>query len=201
MTNTSSIGKSILNIKVKNKISNVVIGNRVPYEYFIVKGSGESDFGYHPGAYDLALEKAGKIHNFNHISYSSILPQTAVKIDSVPENYDHGAVMESIMAEAGEGISYPKRLTAGLVITKVFKNGEYIGGLVAEYSGIALKEDCKKFLKDNMDSMVERRYGNDVETKDEFFIESIEPKSKYACALVVLGFVSYKYPILGISKE
>ena len=44
--------------------------------------------------------------------------------------------------------------------------------------------------------MVKRRFGTETTTEDEFFIESIEPKSKYACALVMLGFVSYKVPVL-----
>src|SRR3989344_5206787 len=177
------------------QVSEIIIGTRVPHEYFIAQGSGESDFGYHPGAYDVALEKAGGIHNYNHITYSSILPETAKRIKSTPKNYDHGAVLESITAEAGKGMEYPKRLTAGLIISKVYRNNIYLGGLVAEYNGQDSKEDCKKFLKANMQSMIKRRYGDDVKTKDEYFIETIEPKSKYACVVVVLGFTSYKYPV------
>src|SRR3989344_7849462 len=122
MTHTPSIGKSTLKFsdKSKQKISNLIIGTRVPHEYFIAQGSGESDFGYHPGAYDVALEKSGGIHNYNHITYSSILPETAKRIKSTPKNYDHGAVLESITAEAGKGMEYPKRLTAGLIISKVY---------------------------------------------------------------------------------
>ncbi|MEM3074950.1 MAG: pyruvoyl-dependent arginine decarboxylase [Candidatus Pacearchaeota archaeon] len=203
MTNTLNIGKTSLKLSnsERQKISEVIIGNRVPHEYFIVQGTGESDFGYHPGAYDIALEKAGGIHNFNHITYSSILPESAVRIKSVPKEYSHGAVLESISAEAGKDIEYPKRLTAGLIISKVFRNGIYLGGLVAEYHGDATKENCKKFLKENMQSMIKRRYGDDVQTKDEFFIESIEPKLKYACAIVILGFISYKCPILNIKED
>ena len=200
LTEKSSI-KSIQKDNGGMKSSNIIIGTRVPYEYFISQGSGESDFGYHPGAYDVALEKAGGVHNFNHITYSSILPKTAVRIKSVPKNYPHGAVLESITAEAGKGMIYPKRLTAGLIITKIFKNGDYIGGLVAEYGGTDSKQDCEKFLKANMENMVKRRFGEGVEMTDEVFVESIEPKSKYACAIIVLGFTSYKYPILGVKKE
>ena len=203
MTHTPSIGRSTLKFsnKSKQKISNLIIGTRVPHEYFVVQGSGESDFGYHPGAYDVALEKAGGVHNFNHITYSSILPETAIRIKEVPKEYAHGAVLESITAEAGKGMDYPKLLTAGIVISKIFRNGIYLGGLVAEYNGTDTKENCKKFLKANMQSMVKRRYGEDVETKDEFFIESIKPTSKFACAMVVLGFTSYQYPVLGVVKE
>ncbi len=182
--------------KTQFKVGELIIGTRIPYQYFIVQGSGESDFGYHPGAYDIALENAGGVQDYNHIVYSSILPKDAVRIQSPPKDYDHGAVLESITAEAGKGKINPKRLTAGLIITKVLKNGNYIGGLVAEYSGEGTREDCRKFLKLNMEGMVKRRFGSEAKTEDEFFIESIGPKSKYACALVMLGFVSYRVPVL-----
>lgn len=178
------------------KVGELIIGTRIPYEYFIVQGSGESDLGYHPGAFDIALEKAGGVQDYNHVTYSSVLPKDAVRIPFAPKNYDHGAVLESITAEAGKNLINPKRLTAGIIITKIFKKGELIGGLVAEYSGTETKEECKNFLKNNMNGMVERRYGKEVATEDEFFIESIEPKSKYGCAMVVLGFTSYKVPLL-----
>ncbi len=183
------------------KVGELIIGTRVPYEYFIVQGSGESDLGYHPGAYDIALEKAGGVQDYNHIVYSSILPKEAVRISAPPKGYDHGAVMESITAEAGKGQTYPKRLTSGMVISKVFKNNNFLGGLVAEYNGNGSKEEAKEFLKRNMQGMIARRYGLDgVRTEDEFFVESIEPTSEFACALVVLGFASHKVPILRASS-
>ena len=189
--------KTIQKQQTQIKVGELVIGTRIPYEYFIVQGSAESDLGYHPGAFDIALEKAGCVQDYNHIAYSSILPKDAVRLPSPPENYDHGAVLESIMAESGKGQVNPKRLTAGIIVTKVFKKGNYIGGLVAEYNGNGTKEECTKFLKDNIKGMVDRRYGmKDITTEDEFFIETIEPKSRYACALVILGFVSYKVPLL-----
>ncbi len=178
------------------KVGELIIGTRIPYEYFIVQGSGESNLGYHPGAFDIALEKAGGVQDYNHITYSSVLPKDAVRIPFAPKNYDHGAVLESITAEAGKNLINPKILTAGIIITKIFKKGELIGGLVAEYSGTGTKEECKDFLKKNMNGMIERRYGKEAAAEDEFFIESIEPKSKYGCAMVVLGFTSYKVPLL-----
>ena len=182
----------------KIKIGELIVGTRVPHEYFVVKGSGESEFGYHPGAYDVALEKAGGVQNYNHIVYSSILPAGAIRIPAPPEVYSHGAVLESITAEAGKGKIHPKRLTAGMIITKIFKNGEYLAGLVAEYNGEDTEQEAREYLKNNMSGMVKRRYGTEgITTKDEFFVETIEPKSKYACALVVLGFTSYKLPLLG----
>ena len=191
---------ALISMEASKLKGQLIVGTRIPHEFFVVQGSGESDLGYHPGAYDIALEKAGGIHNFNHIIYSSILPKTAIRITKVPENYPPGSVLESITAESGKGMEYPKRLTSGIIITKIFKNGDCIGGLVAEYNGTDTKEVCQKFLKANMNDMVNRRYGDNVQTQDELFVESIEPKSKHACALVVLGFTSYKYPVFGIEK-
>lgn len=192
-----SRGRTIQKQQTKIKVGELTIGTRVPHEYFIVRGSGESDLGYHPGAYDIALEKAGGVQNYNHISYSSILPKDSVRIPAPPGEYDHGAVLESITAEAGKGQINPKRLTAGIIITKIFKKGELVGGLVAEYNGSGTREEATAFLKKNVQGMIERRYGsNDIAIEDELFIETIEPKSKFACALVLLGFTSYKVPLL-----
>ena len=49
----------------------LVLGNRVPYEYFLTKGKGESNAGseglpYETGSYDAALNDAG-IQNSNVI--------------------------------------------------------------------------------------------------------------------------------------
>src|SRR3989344_8255090 len=99
MTKTSSIRKSVKSPKSNGKkisLPEIIIGTRIPYEYFITQGSGESDFGYHPGAYDVALERAGNIQDYNHVTYSSILPAEAKRISSPPKHYPHGAVLESI---------------------------------------------------------------------------------------------------------
>jgi len=53
-----------------------ILGNRVPYEYFITSGSGQSNVGseglpYESGSYDEALTKAG-IQNANIVEYTSM---------------------------------------------------------------------------------------------------------------------------------
>ncbi len=122
-------------------IRRILIGNRVPTKYFITKGHGESDTGYHPGAFDVALEQAG-ICDYNLVPYSSILPARMERVD-VPEDYVPGSVLEHISAVAGADykeiaeMDNPKILTAGLAFAKVYKNNgetpKEIQGLVAEY--------------------------------------------------------------------
>ncbi len=64
--------------------SAILIGNRVPYQYFLSKGYGESNTGggsdpWEASSYDIALTMAG-IQNFNMIKYSSILPGEAKEL-------------------------------------------------------------------------------------------------------------------------
>ena len=64
-----------------------ILGNRVPYEYFITQGKGESDVGskgfpYETGSYDAALFNAG-IQNANVIEYTSVMPTESKEISKV----------------------------------------------------------------------------------------------------------------------
>ena len=58
-----------------------ILGNRVPYEYFISVGGGQSGAGseglpFETGSYDAALNDAG-ILNVNVIKYTSVIPTHA----------------------------------------------------------------------------------------------------------------------------
>jgi len=76
--------------------ANLIIGNRIPKDYFITKGRGESDITFHAGSYHLALKEAG-IESYNIMTYSSILPGVA-RLVKKPQSYTHGSVMETIMS-------------------------------------------------------------------------------------------------------
>ena len=74
-------------------MKHIVIGNRIPRDYFITKGVGESDITVHAGSYHLALKEAG-IETANIMTYSSILPSIATEIERPIIN--HGEVMECV---------------------------------------------------------------------------------------------------------
>ena len=66
----------------KKIINKIIIGNRIPKDYYITKGKGESDIAIHAGSFHHALKDAG-IEMCNIISYSSILPGIAKEIKKV----------------------------------------------------------------------------------------------------------------------
>ena len=174
----------------------MIIGNRIPFEYFVTSGTGESDITIHAGSFDMALKEAG-IYDYNLIKYSSIMPKQAVKVDR-PKEYIPGSVLEVIMAEAsGEP---GETVTAALIIGWVFdkKTGKNLGGLVAEYSGNLDIPSTKVKLKKMIKDMFESRYDSDKFDlgEEEIFIESFVPKKKHGTAIVAICFTSYKYPVL-----
>ena len=62
----------------------MILGNRVPYEYFATTGKSESEVGseglkYETGSYDAALVNAG-IEDYNVIEYTSVIPTGAKQI-------------------------------------------------------------------------------------------------------------------------
>ena len=171
----------------------MLIGNRIPYEYFITSGIGESDITIHAGSFDQALKDAG-IHNANIITYSSIMPKKARKVEK--RELKFGSVAETIMAVAnGEK---GQTVTAGLIIGWVYdsKNNK-IGGLVAEYHGNDEEEKAKETLMRSIKEMFESRFPSNYQLKDtEIYTRSYVPKKKYGTAIVAIVFVSYEYPEL-----
>jgi arginine decarboxylase len=170
---------------------NILIGNRIPYEYFITSGIGESDIAIHAGSFDQALKDAG-IQNVNIITYSSILPSIAKKVEK--KELKFGSVVETIMAVAnGEK---GKRVTAGLIIGWVYDNkGKKVGGLVAEYHGSDEENVVKEILKRSLEEMFSSRFPSNYKLEDiEIYTRSFVPRKKYGTAIVAIVFISYIYP-------
>ena len=169
----------------------MLIGNRIPYEYFITSGIGESDITIHAGSFDQALRDAG-IHNINIITYSSIMPKKARKVEK--KELKFGSVAETIMAVANGEMG--QRVTAGLIIGWVYDDqGNKIGGLIAEYHGNDEEEKARDILIKSMEEMFKSRFPSEYKLKDvEIYTRSFVPKKKYGTALVAIVFVSYEYP-------
>jgi len=180
------------------KMKFLLTGNRIPKDFFITSGVGESDITIHAGSYHLALKDAG-IEMCNIMEYSSILPAIAKEIEK-PKNLVHGSVLESIIAvsHAEKG----KRATAGLIFGWLFDKvtGKKYGGIVAEYRGNATEEEAKKILKISLEELYKNGFSDRFELKHiRTFVRSFIPKKKYGTALVALCFVNYVFPIKVIS--
>lgn len=178
-----------------NMVQNILVGNRIPQDFFVTQGRGESDITIHAGSYHLALKDAG-IERMNIMTYSSILPAIAREV-ARPLNLTHGAVMETIMAagscQAGE------RANAGIIWGWLTdrKSRQRYGGLVCEHYGDYSDESLEKLLADSLEELYVNGFDEEFELGD-IRIESqcITPKKKFGTALVALCFTSYSVPVL-----
>ncbi len=174
--------------------NNVLYGNRVPRDFFITKGKGESDITIHAGSYHLALKNADNIHQCNIITYSSILPGIAKEV-SIPGEFVHGSVMETIMAVANK--KKGEICTAGIIFGWLYskKNNKKYGGLVCEYNGSLSKGEAEDQLKQSLNELYTNGYSEKYFLQDiKITLESFVSKKKYGTALVAICFINYIYP-------
>jgi|SRR3989338_4976624 len=193
------VQKTLMN-EVTN-LNSIIIGNRIPKDFFVTSGVGESDITIHAGSYHLALRNAG-IEPYNIMTYSSTLPSVANKLDSKPKNLVHGSVMETIMACASS--EKGKRATAGLIFGWIYSkiNGNKTGGFVCEYNGNLSEEEACESLKASLNELYVNGYEEDYELRDvELLTKSIIPKKNFGTVLIALCFVNHLYPIPDIGDS
>jgi len=204
-------------------MQNIILGNRVPYEYFITSGSGESTVGskglpYETGSYDEALTKAG-IENANIVEYTSVIPTEAKEIPKEEgfKRIQWGEVLECIKAQAnGEQGTF---ISSAVMTTSVYDpNNKYLGGFACEYSGSGTREEAEKSLEDSITGIIKRRNFGNIDggaklykdnTTDKgykihpgkiFVYEGLDVKEHHGTVLSAICFVSYKFPDLTSSK-
>jgi len=172
------------------------IGHRVPREYFVTRGCGESDVTVHAGSYHLALRQAG-IEMCNIITYSSILPACAIETRR-PDRLVHGAVMETIMANATSRRG--RRATAGLIFGWLYRRdtGEKHGGFVCECNGSMTRQKAEKQLWASLEELYVNGYKEEFELRDiRTMVESFVPRKRFGSAIVAICFLNHYLPILG----
>jgi pyruvoyl-dependent arginine decarboxylase len=199
----------------------IILGNRVPYEYFITSGSGGSNVGskglpYETGSYDEALTKAG-IQNANIIEYTSIIPTRAkeIKKEDGLKRIQWGEVLECIKAQANGGKG--EFISSAVMTTDVYDpNGNFLGGFACEYSGNGTRKEAEKSLEASIDGIIERRnfgvtkgrgklYQDNITDKGYkyhpgkiFVYEGLDIKEHHGTVLTAICFVSHKYPQLSL---
>lgn len=202
----------------------VTVGSRIPYEYFMTHGHGESDAGskglpFETGSYDAALTDAG-IEDANIVKYTSVIPTGAKFIEKQAgfKRLRWGEALECIMAQQngkkGESIS------AAVMTTNVFdRQGKYLGGFAAEYAGSLDKKDVEKSLLISVQGIIERRgygkldssaklYQNNKTDKGytfhpghHFVFDSMKVTKTSGTVLASICFVSFKIPILSKQRK
>lgn len=199
----------------------IILGNRVPYEYFITKGKGESDAGseglpYETGSYDAALFEAG-IQNTNVIEYTSVMPTDSKQISKEEglKRLQWGEVLECIKAQSNG--KRGSKISAAVMTTSVTDpKGKYLGGFAVEYSGSGTKRDAEASLAESVTGIIERRGygkvkggGNLQLYKDNvtdsgykihpgkiFEYENLDVTKEHGSVFTAICFVSYKIPTL-----
>ena len=174
-------------------------GNRIPVHYFETSGVGESDISIHAGSYHLAL-KAANIEMCNIITYSSILPGIASRINK-PRVLQHGSVLESIISvcNAGKG----ELATAGIICAWLFnrQDGSKYGGLVCEHEGNYDLNELDRRLKGSLEELYISGFEQDyILGEPRILSESFIPRKNYGTALTALCFTSYYHPVITLQE-
>ncbi len=173
----------------------MIVGNRIPKDYFITSGTGESDIAIHSGSYHIALKKAG-IERANITTYSSMLPAIANHINK-PDNLVIGSVMETIMAVANGRKG--EKLSAGIIYGWLSEpnKSEIHCGLVCEHNGNYSENELEEILESSINELYSNGFEEKFELKDKkIIIESFVPIKQYGTALVALCFTNYVYPVI-----
>lgn len=199
-------------------------GNRVPCEYFITVGAGESSAGskglpFETGSYDAALKDAG-IENVNVVKYTSVIPTHAKCINKEVglKNIQWGEVMECIMAQANG--KKGSTITSAVMITEVKDpRGKHLGGFACEYSGSGSKKNVEESLGESIEGMIKRRHYGTFPNKLEMYkdnktnkgyvvhpghilaYKSLNVKDEHGTVLTSICFTAYDYPVRTKSKN
>lgn len=195
MNNTLS-SENELSVSGSNaKKPSILIGTRIPKDYFVASGTGESDITVHAGSYHMALKAAG-IEVCNIMTYSSILPAIAREVEK-PSVLTHGSVMETIMAVAHS--EKGTRCTAGIIHGWLYdkQTGEKHGGLVCEHNGNYTEDEINNLLDASINELYHNGFSGKYELKEiNLVVDTMVPEKKFGTALVALCFINYVCPVL-----
>jgi arginine decarboxylase len=195
----------------------LVLGNRIPYEYFVTMGHNDTDLGpgddpWETGSYDLALMNAS-IENFNVLKYTSVLPPESreITLSEARKYFHHGAAIETIMSDLN-GVKGDTLCTGVGRIWVRTPEGELVGGFAAEYKKKyenqtvpeeQAREEAKKALYTSLMGEVNRRYNaSEYQFSDPTYaIDYLQVQKKYGTSLVALCWVSYIFPQIEVASN
>ena len=194
------------------------VGTRYPTLAFHTGGAGQAEDGIPPQpfetfCYDSALLEA-KIQDFNVVPYTSVLPKelfgNIVPVDSVKDQFKHGAVLEVIIAGNGARSVDHKAIATGVGIVwgKDKKTGKLIGGWAAEYveyfdtfidDDIA-KAHAEMWLTKSLNHELNIR-GVEKHSDFQFFHNFVNIQQAFGYSLTALGFLNFEYAPVAKPKK
>jgi arginine decarboxylase len=184
-------------------------GTRFPTLAFVTGGAGEANDGIPPQpfetfCYDAALLQA-KIHNFNIVTYTSVLPKelygNIVAVDKVAGKFHHGAVLEVIMSAAGAKLSDHRSIVTGLGICwGKDKKGRLIGGWAAEYverfetaiDDEIAKMHARMWLTKSLNHELSLR-GVDKHSEFQYWHNYLNLTQPFGYCLTAMGFLNFEH--------
>jgi len=195
----------------------LVLGNRIPYEYFVTMGHNDTDLGpgddpWETGSYDLALMDAS-IANFNVLKYTSVLPPESreITLSQAREYFHHGAAIETIMSDLN-GVKGDTLCTGVGRIWVNTLDGSLVGGFAAEYKKkynqtVVLEDEARSAAKEALHTSlmgeVNRRYNASEYKFSEptYAIDYLQVQKNYGTSLVALCWVNYIFPQTEIAGD
>ena len=173
----------------------ITVGNRIPRDYFVTKGSGESDITEHAGSFHMGLKSAG-IETANIMTYSSILPSIAREIPR--PHIEHGEVMECIMSSGT--VEHGDSISVGIIYGWLYDriSEDRYGGIVCECQ-LKNADDDKLFsmLSASLEQLYINGFFDNYLLKDISTItQSVCPRKKYGTAIAAICFKNYVVPVI-----
>ncbi len=186
-----------------------ILGTRYPTLAFYTGGAGQADDGIPPQpfetfCYDSALMQA-KIQDFNVIPYTSVLPpelyNNIVPVDTVVDQFKHGAVLEVIIAGNGAKIEEHKAIATGVGIAwGKDKNGKLIGGWAAEYVEYFDTQINDEIAQGHANMWLNKSLNHELEIRGvqkhsefQIFHNYINITKPFAYCLTCLGFLNFQF--------
>lgn len=195
----------------------LIMGNKIPAEYFYTKGHGQSNYGgkgqpYEAGSYDAALNMA-KIEQANVMFYTSLIPPGAEEVTRAKgvNSITWGRVIDCIMAKFNG--THGQKITASVLATAIYNDqGKFMGHFACEYAGYGSEEDAIETLLHDVTEMIERRgWGTPLSTArmrkltktskgwsfkpERIHSETLKVTKKYGSVLAAICFTKYYVPI------
>lgn len=164
---------------------------RIPGNFFVTSGIGQSSLENHAGSFHLCLEDCG-IEHLNIVTYSSIIPKYSKQIRRPRKNkFETGMVMPCIMArcDGSEG----QTCTAGIAFARLYnkKTKEKESYIVVEIAGAYSDDEIRWRLKKSLDEVYNHGFSHFKMGKPKIHIRSFIPQLRFGTVMIALCFVNY----------